>query len=363
MSNYLWFERNKAVLPPSKLHIEGNHFVNEAGQAIPLRSQSFFLGLLRMSLGEDIRDQMRYARDIAGSNCLRTFILMHYVPAQNGLPDVTHIRALDYLDQYLELAAEEGLYVDLTVGDAQVLLPNLPHQQDFFWQVYSIMKRHNNAALLTLNEPWKNGLDAYRSLPFGITNIIRSRGAGYDEHSHYMPPLDVISAHTERSLGDDGYKWVRHQWEQHDYMSVPVYHEEPIGCAEYQQDGKRDNSPERFAQGAIVGEVAGAGWCFHCEFGIHGYLPAEGSNQDRCAHAVGDARRWFKPETQRWAWTRSGWGDSALVLDDAHALRVYQRLGASEGQIVAVHSQNYVAVAQNGWHITAQNGAFIDVAR
>ena len=287
---------------------------------------------------------------------------MHYAPAQNGLPDLTAIRTLNYLEQYLDLAAEEGLYVDLTAGDAQLLMPDISHQQDFFQQVGSTMKRHSNAALLSLNEPWKNGLDPYSSLAT-VTGVIRSRGAGYDEHSHYMPPLDVISAHTERSLGDDGYKWVRHQWEQHDYMYAPVYHEEPIGCAEYQLDGRRDNNPERFAQGSIVGEITGAGWCFHPEYGIHNYLPQEGSQQDRCAYAVGEARRWFKPETQTWAWTRSGWGDSALVLDDAHALRVYQRLGAHEGQCVAVHPQNYTPQAMNGWRVTGQHGAFIDVAR
>jgi hypothetical protein len=287
---------------------------------------------------------------------------MHYIPAALGLPDITGEVTEAALHSYLDLAAAEGMYVDLTAGDAQVVMPTLIAQMRFFQTVRDVMAQHPNAALLSLNEPWKNGLDPFNSLNFA-QGVLRSRGSAQDENQQYQPPLEVYTPHTERNLGDEGYRWVRHQWEMHNYQDRPVYLEEPIGCAEEMIDGKRDNSPHRFSQGAVVGEITGAGWCFHPEYGIRAEMPIPGSKQDLCAMAVGNARNWFKPEAQRWTQTRAGLADSALVLDDAHALRVYMRLGQHEGQAVAVHPVNYTAVARNGWHVVQQQGAFIDLAR
>lgn len=346
----------------STLHFEGNHLVNAEGVVTPLRSQSFFLGLARMSVGEDITPALRYARDVAGSNMLRTFIMMQYVAEGAGLPVLTPQRGLDQLEAFLTLAAAEQMYVEVTAGDAQVLLPQLDAQQEFFAEVGRVMARHPNAALLTLNEPWKNGLDPFHSLS-GVSGVMCGRGASQVESAPFMPPLDVVDQHTERSLADEGYKWVRHQWEMHNFDRA--YHEEPMGCAEVQQDGRRDNNPAAFAQAAVVGEVSGVGWCFHPEYGIAAQVPSDGSQQARCAEAVGTARRWVSEESQAWHPTRAGLAESALLLDDAHALRVYMRLGAEKGQAVAVRPQGYVAVGQNGWRVTAQSsdGAFIDMAR
>ena len=156
--------------------------------------------------------------------------------------------------------------------------------------------------------------------------------------------------------------------------------EEEIGCGEVEIHGKRDNVPAHFGQAAVVAEVAGAGFCLHCDYGIRTQLPrADEPNQQACAEAACQARLWFRPEAQRWHRTRAGLGDSALVLDDAHALRVYMRLGEHEGQAVAVQPDKavnyedptsferdrYKAVGQNGWRVVRQSsdGAFIDLAR
>jgi len=359
---------NPSLPIPTRLRVEGRCLMNEANEPVPLRSHDCFLGLLRFSLGGDLRPFMRYARDVAGSNCLRVFLFIHYIPRAEGLPALTPAEGLSWLAQFLQLAAEERLYVELTAGDAQVLLPSIAEQRQYFAAVSTVASLYGNAALLSPNEPWKNGMDPFQSLE-DAQGILRSRGASPpdsdgDSIPPYDPSLDLISLHMNRSLDEDGYKWVRHQWEAW-RLSGAVYHEEPIGCAEAMIEGKRDNAPDRFAQGALVGEIAGCGWCFHSDYGIRALVPPSGSWQDQCARAVGDARSWFKPEAQRWRPTRSGLGDSALVLDDAHALRVYQRLGDHEGQAVAVRPRGYIARAQNGWHVVQQSadGAFIDLAR
>ena len=178
--------------------------MNEHGLAVPLRSHDAFLGLLRYALGEDLRPFMRYAKDVAGSNCLRTFCLMSIVPAQNGLPPLVPDLALAHLSGYLELAASEGLYVDVTAGDAQILLQQVPAQRMFFRNVGEVMLEHPNAALLTPNEPWKNGLDPYMSLTAVPSGVLRARGASQAENAPYEPPLDCYNQHGSRVYGDDG---------------------------------------------------------------------------------------------------------------------------------------------------------------
>ncbi len=335
--------------------------MNEHGP-IPIRAHSFFLGILRHRLGEDIRPAIRYARDVAGSNTLRVFVYMKFVPELNGLPVLTPEDGLASLPDFLALARDESMYVEITAGDAQQLQPDVAEQRQYFAKVATVLQQFDNRFLLELNEPWKNGLDPFLSLD-DAAGVFRARGSSAVEGDPYEPRLDAYDQHTERSLAEDGYKWVRHQWEMHHFARA--YHEEPMGCGERQIDGRRDNNPAAFAQGAIVGEGSGVGWCFHSDYGIEARLPDAGSRQDACAHAVGAARRWFRPETQTWKMTRAGLSDSAVVLDDAHALRVYQRLGDSEGQAVAVHPQGYIAVGQNGWRIVHQSadGAFIDLAR
>lgn len=348
------------VTPALPLVFEGNHLANSAGEAVPLRTQSFFLGLQRLAHGDDIVQAIRYARNVAGSNCLRTFLFMYYVPISIGRSTLSPSEGLYYLDTFLSLAQQENMYVELTAGDAQMLLPVLKDQQEYFGQVAEVMKRHTNAILLELNEPWKNGFDPFLSL-VKATGVNRARGSSPTETLPYNPMLDLIDQHTERSLDEGGYKWVRHQWEQ--WSLNRAYHEEPMGCGEMMIDGKRDNDPARFAQAAIVGEVSGLGWCFHPEYGIYATVPQPGTQQDACARAVGEARQWFKGEAQRWTPTRAGLANSALVLDDAHASRVYMRLGNEEGQAVAVNPRGYQAMGQNGWKVVKQSGAFIDMKR
>lgn len=354
-------EPGGSLQPISRARFDGDVLANNAG-ALPIRSQSFFLGLLRHAMGEDVRPAMRYARDVAGSNTLRVFAYMKYVPEQVGLPVLTPNVGISALSSFLSVAREESLYVEVTAGDAQELQPDATEQRDYFRRVSDVMRERDNSLLLELNEPWKNGLDPFRSLD-DAGGILLARGASPDENAPYLPRLDLIDQHTERSLDENGYKWVRHQWEQHNF--VRVYHEEPMGCGEGMIDGKRDNEPARFAQASVVGEVSGIGWCFHPEYGIRAEVPASGSRQDACAQAVGAARRWFRPEAQRWAMTRAGLSESALVLDDDHALRAFMRLGANDGQAVAVRPRGYTAVGQNGWRVVKQSedGAFIDLVR
>jgi hypothetical protein len=360
-----WWGQTRHVVPP-RLHLAGSHLETDDGTPVVIRSQSFFTGLLQHLNGDDVRPAMRYARDVAGSICLRTFVALAKIADLNPhRPDFW-----DGAASYLGLAASEGLYVDYAAGDLQILMPDLPEQMRFFHRLGNLAANHPNLWLISPNEPYKNGIDPFNSLDLVTGPVLRSRGSSAQEEAPYTR-LDIYTQHTDRTMVDgaghlleDGYRWVRHQYEQHALGGLQ-YHEEPMGCADHIQGNRRDNDPARFAQASLVGEVSGLGWCFHSEYGMAAGRPAPGSAQDQCAQAVGAARRWMRPEAQTWHITRSGLADAALVLDDAHALRVYMRLGSREGQAVAVRPRDYHPVAQNGWRVVRQSpdGSMIDVAR
>jgi hypothetical protein len=353
---------------PRPIHPEGRYLIDDTGACVPIRSTDCMLGILRHSVGEDMRPFMRWARDVTGANSLRAFGSMFFTPTANNLPPLTPDITLAHLGSFLSMAGDEGLRVDLSLGDGQVFFHTDAERLAFVHDVWAIMNAHPNGyGPLSLNEPWKNGFDATRDLDALTGKVLRARGSAEDENSWYTPPLELTAQHTLRSLEEGGYKWVRHQYEQ---WQAPgrVYLEEPMGCGEAQIDGRRDNNPEAFRQAAAVGELVGCGWNFHVECGMLAQIPPPDSQQQKCAIAVGEARRWLRPELQRGQVTRTGL-TNILKLDDDHAERCILRIAGDRAQVVAVRpfkgGTRYVPEAQNGWRIESQSadGALIDMVR
>jgi len=335
----------------------------ESGKPVPLRGASFFVGLRRHMLGEDTRPAMRYAREVGASNMLRVFTGMELVPTALGLGTLKPWDALRHLDDFLFVAQEERMYVLLTAGDFQVLMPDKAEQRDYFARLATIASQHTNVVGFGPNEPWKNGIDPFDFATDAYPGLIYfSRGSAAGESTGYEPRLDFYEKHDDRSLAEGGWKWVRHQWELK--WMAPLSQSEPMGAAEMQIDGRRDNSPARFATAALVGEVVGGGWVLHSDYGIAATVPTHQSTENLITYEVGSARRRLPPEVVTWQQTRTGLHDSVLELDDLNTLRVFMRIGPSQAYAVAVRpTSQYEPKARLGWTVVDYKAPIVYLER
>lgn len=318
-----------------------------------LACDGFALPLL-IAAGEDVGPFLDWAI-ATGFVQLRCFFGLHYIAQQMGRRPF--LATPDQTRRVMETLAARELRCEWTVGDMQMLMPEPSDQRRWYDAQIQVLKDFPLVAAETVNEGFKNGVNASFIGRFGY-GIVQTSG-------NYAPPceprLDYGVTHTPRDE-----EWPRKGKELYDLYNgfdpdlpggvrAPWVSDEPMGADEQNKPGSRSNVPNDFYDDAAVCALMGAGGTFHFTDGIFGRLP--GPVQQQCAEAYVAGSRAIRLDAADGSYTRGGLGDSPLEHDDAKALRTFGRIQGNKATCVAVRPQaGWQAVARNGWHIVAASG-------
>lgn len=185
------------------------------------------------------------------------------------------------LPKVLELAAARRIHVEVVaLADTGAIRVDLDTHVK---AVGAIAKRFPNSVVEIANEPAHptqraevhdpRVLQRLRSLiPSGVPAALGSA----EENGAYAGG-DFATMHFPRDGGASGWGHVLalapgagliRKW------GAPVVNDEPIGAAEQEIRGRRDNVPARFRAAALLTRLAGMGATFHYEGGLQARIPA-----------------------------------------------------------------------------------------
>lgn len=259
----------------SPLWVQGRFFADAEGKHWQWRGCDGFDLLAKYLRGEDIMPILKQRADM-GFNVLRVFRFA-------APPNAFALNPSDYGNEYpvalrlfMELLESYGLRAELTAGDAQIVMPDPREQQRHLDAVCEVLRGQVNLFIETCNEPFKNGIDVGRIKPPATT--LRASG-NYDDGSLHQHLLDYHTIHGTRDDSSPVFpKWIWDQiwclydgWPGFPALNMPVIHDEPMGCADVSQPGRRSNNSHHFY---LLGTTANyeIGLTFHCENGMRSEL-------------------------------------------------------------------------------------------
>ncbi len=370
MSRFLLLtDRPRATLGPLAAR---DRLLDSGGQPWRWNGASAFLLGARIALGESVTAVLDWYQ-ASGFNVLRVFTAMDIVPRQRGMEPF--ILNNDQVQRVLETVNRRGMYVELTVGDMQILMPNRDDQRRYF---ESIVPGVNPRELC--NEPFKNGVDVAR---------LGRVGSGFQASGNYrfvdkvqgnvvtqtMPAvLDYFTYHTERKP-----EWPRTPHDAEEFFDgwnviatsgpykgkrvifegvhVPIVLDEPTGAAEESIGDSRSNVPDDFFDYAASAALMSAGATFHSSEGISTVVP--GPVQQACARQWVAAMGAIPLDAPLGQYTRGGSSRCPIEHDDRTALRTYAKISGNRATAVVVRPTEHRAedrIARNGWRIVGTSG-------
>lgn len=164
------------------------------------------------------------------------------------------------LGSFADVLAQNGMRLEFVVfADAQRILPNEASQQAHFNRVVATLSGRWNVFIELANEYSINGIDP-RSFSRPTTASSAGSGPGGDVNG---TEWDYATYHPNRPDNWYTVMWVPNS-------SVPLVIDEPMGAAEFNQPGRRDNNPDHFYQfGKLIYTLNVAGATFHSENGLY----------------------------------------------------------------------------------------------
>ncbi len=268
------FDLKGDVADVRPLHIEGRFFKDDLGQRFQWRGCDGFDLLAKYLRGEDITLILKQRADM-GFNVLRVFRFAA-PPNAFALDPADHPDYFAQLRPFMDLLASYGLRAELTAGDAQNIMPNQQDQQRHLNEVCAALQGQVNLFIETCNEPKKNGIDVHVVRPPATT--LRTSG-DYDDDTLHGALLDYHVLHGTRDDSSPIFsKWIWDQvwclydgWYNFPALNMPVVHDEPMGCADVSQPGRRSNNSRHFY---LLGATANydIGLTFHCDNGMRSEL-------------------------------------------------------------------------------------------
>ena len=108
-----------------------------------------------------------------------------------------HADYFDRLGPFIDLIAQNGLYVELTVfADAQLIMSSSADQHRHLARVVNTVRDKSNVMIELVNEFSKNGVDPRLfDKPDGV---LCSRGSGQTDEAPPQPPWDYVTFHVRR---------------------------------------------------------------------------------------------------------------------------------------------------------------------
>ena len=327
--------------------------IDAGGQAWRWIGASAFLLGARIALKQDVRPFLDWAQQ-TGFNVLRVFTAMDIVPKQRGMD--AFILNNDQVQQLLETVNRRGMYVELTVGDMQILMPDHDAQRRYFESIQPGLNPRE-----TCNEPFKNGVDVARMGRIG-SGFQASGNYRFDEKVidgvlvQTMPGvLDYLTYHNDRK--DEWPRTPHSNEEIHDGWRaivssgphrgkrvffegahVPVVGDEPTGAAEDPVGNSRSNVPADFFDFAASSALMCAGATFHSSDGISTVVP--GPIQQACARQFVAGMAAIPLDAPFGRYTRGLGRDCPLEHKDTPAkdgaLRTYVKIQGNRATCIAV---------------------------
>src|SRR5215510_585781 len=335
--------------------------VDKTGACWQWRGFTDFLLLYRFLCGVDIEPFLT-ERASLGANVLRVFSMVGWDECQPRFYPQDFPDYYANLHDFAELLASRSLRFELTVfADAQVVMPDAQQRKDHLTQCLLALDGCWNVVVEVSNEPFKN-------LPGGDAEAIelakQAQGHGFliaSGEYHSWPPdptADYGTTHCDRS-----YDWPRKckdLMDRCDYSGkTPWIGDEPMGCADVAEPGRRDNVPDNFAWYAAGSQMFGPGSTFHCESGIHTRTPMTAVELE-CAKSFFWALQWMPKEALTWPYQRgdmgseAGIGNMPILHDDALESRSYCKGNGSQEWCVQIQTSRAHATARDGWRIVSE---------
>jgi hypothetical protein len=237
-----------------RVHVEGPTFVDELGRGWIWKGCTDFLLFKQHLDGQDVTPLLR-DRASAGANLVRVLGM-----AQN----ITRFRPQEYPDYFdrlgpfMDLVADNGLYVELTVfADAQLIMSSSADQHQHLDRVVSVVRGKSNVFVELVNEYSKNGVDPRLfNKPDGV---LCSRGSGQTDEAPPQPPWDYITFHARRDPPK--------AWNDVNPDNVRWPPGPPWVTDEMMKAGVDVSDPSRFFQAGIFAGLAN-GATFHSQEGV-----------------------------------------------------------------------------------------------
>lgn len=269
----------------SRLQVDGNQFRNYTWAMM-----TGFCDYQKFLNGENIRPQLQQAKDL-GANGRRVLGMMAFITNFN--PTSYGQSYYDRLPAFVELLAQYGQRVHFDVfADNQIYKLGLDH-----WVRTCDKLRPLESVVIGAGNEWpKNGFDPF-SLPY--PGVLSSQGSALADSAPPMPGWGVRMWHGRRdskkvylSADDMWYVGVGAEIINDKLIfyapQTAAVHDEPIGFAEIDIEGRRSTNPRLAQSLMLTGRGFGAGATFHSEDGIFSRLL--GPQQQTCARAFFDAQ-------------------------------------------------------------------------
>lgn len=237
--------------------VQGEQFYND-GQQWQYRGATAFALFQRYLDGESISGLL----DVYQQNGVNTVRVLGMWGFQDFNPARYGERYWTGLGEFADLLAAHNIRLEFVVfADAQRIIPDLPSQLAHFNRATNVLSGRWNVFIELANEYTINGIDDPRKFPRPTGNV-SSSGSGAGEEVNGTN-WDYTTYHPGRP-----YDWYDTMWVPN--TGVPLVVDEPMGAAEFNQPGRRDNDPKHFyAFGKKIYTLNIAGATFHSEDGLY----------------------------------------------------------------------------------------------
>lgn len=331
---------------------------------------SDFLLFWRFLIGEDITPLLD-EREALGVNVFRVFSMVGWDDLDPRFYPQDFEDYYSTLRAFVDLLAGRCLRVELVVfADGQIVMPDAAERQMHLQDVIATVSTCWNVTIEIANEPFKNlpggaaEADDLQNSVAGCGILVAS--GNYDARSadDWRPPApgDYGTTHVARS--DD---WPRKCKDIYDLAMdgaadgeprVPWVGDEPMGCADDNDPGRRSNVALDFAYYFAGCAMFGPGATFHPDVGTHS-LPLT-DIQRECGRMAYWAADWiptdapFAPYQRGDMGSEEGIGSMPILHDDAKELRSYCKNVNGVEYCIQIRTTREHATPRDGWRIVEE---------
>jgi hypothetical protein len=302
--------------------------------------------------GSDLTSTFSFLRD-KGFNVIRCFMMLSWMKYEGK-------DTLPIISKFLDYAASFGLYVEVVALADTKLLPSFDEQK-YCNELSAIVAQHENAILEWVNEPYHGTAQSYsedqlKPLVDKCPTLLPCSQGSTPDFENQFTAGDYVTAHPDRTDGDDGWRHVRHLKEAYDLgqtikasgRKVPIISDEPIGANETFEAGRRENDPDKFRVMGLMTHFFNP-QTFHYQDGLYARLP--GPIQLQCMDAWFEGINFFPPAFKDTiSFTNAGWGDSP-IKEFSNALRCYSGRSNDEAWTLVIDDRGVTYVTQNSFRL------------
>jgi hypothetical protein len=310
--------------PPEvgRLHVEGTHFYNQAGQPWEGRSLTSFLLCARLWAGQSIAPQLAWAAQ-HGFNTVRTFGPVNW--PDDFARGLEMVPSADQLDACFSTVEAAGLRIEYT---PITYAYDLTQQRALVQTVFDVAAKHWGVFVEVANEPEPNGVD-----PVAIMQGVDRHGVlaafGLDPERvpgpnyFQVPVLDYATSHDLARDEAHSPRNSKDTRDAEDVVHVPVWDDEPIGVIDptrynfHQTSGslwerpgggsvRTTNCDITTAHAAIALALTGL-TTYHSQAGLEGRIPADDEPiQAECGRQIGALGSILTADAQLGSYSRPG---------------------------------------------------------